>query len=64
MSRSGFLTLMQELLAHADFDEAWYLSTYKDVADAVAQKKIASAREHYLHYGYFEGRLPTAKGFA
>lgn len=63
MSRSGFLTLMQELLAFADFDEAWYLSTYKDVADAVAQKKFKSAREHYLNYGYFEGRLPTAKGF-
>jgi hypothetical protein len=63
MSRSGFLTLMQELLAFADFDEAWYLSTYKDVADAVAQKKIASARDHYLNFGYFEGRLPNAKGF-
>jgi hypothetical protein len=37
MSRSGFLTLMQELLAFADFDEDWYLTTYKDVADAVAQ---------------------------
>ena len=63
MSRAGFAALMQELLAFADFDEAWYLSTYKDVADAVAQKKFKSARDHYLNYGYFEGRLPTAKGF-
>ena len=63
ISRSGFLTLMQELLAFADFDEAWYLTTYEDVADAVSQKKIASARDHYLQYGYFEGRVPTAKGF-
>ena len=63
MSRSGFLTLMQELLAFADFDEDWYLTTYKDVADAVAQRKFTSARDHYLNYGYFEGRLPNAKGF-
>ncbi len=63
MSRSGFLKLMQELLAFADFDEAWYLSTYRDVADAVAQKEFKSARDHYLNYGYFEGRLANAKGF-
>ncbi len=63
MSRTGFLALMQELLAFADFDEAWYLSTYKDVADAVGQKKFKSGRDHYLNYGYFEGRLPNAKGF-
>lgn len=63
MSRTGFLALMQELLAFADFDEAWYLSTYKDVADAVARKEFKSARDHYLNYGYFEGRLPTAKDF-
>jgi hypothetical protein len=63
MSRSGFLALMQELLAFADFDEAWYLSTYKDVAAAVAQKQFKSARDHYLNYGYFEGRLPNARGF-
>ncbi len=41
------------------FDEAWYLASYPDVAEAVAQGGFASGRAHYLGYGRREGRLPA-----
>lgn len=50
------------------FDEAWYLASYPDVAEAVARGEFASGRAHYLGYGRREGRLPrgaaTAEGAA
>lgn len=42
------------------FDEAWYLASYPDVAEAVSRGDFASARAHYLGYGRKEGRLPGA----
>jgi hypothetical protein len=39
-------------------DEAWYLNTYGDVVDAIRLGAVASAKEHYCKYGYFEDRLP------
>jgi SAM-dependent methyltransferase len=41
------------------FDEAWYLVSYPDVAEAVARGEFASGRAHYLGYGRREGRLPA-----
>ena len=41
------------------FDEAWYLASYADVREAVAQGEFASGRAHYLGYGRREGRLPS-----
>lgn len=40
------------------FDEQDYLSMYPDVAEAVHNKIISSAREHYDRHGRSEGRLP------
>lgn len=37
-----------------DFDPHWYLSTYDDVRDA-----DIDPGQHYLQYGWSEGRLPT-----
>jgi hypothetical protein len=39
-------------------DEAWYLDKYPDVKQAVAEGKIASARQHYCRFGYLEHRMP------
>jgi SAM-dependent methyltransferase len=41
------------------FDEAWYLASYPDAAEAVARGEFASGRAHYLGYGRREGRLPA-----
>ena len=50
--------LIRTLLEGIQVDEAWYLSQYPDVADAIRAGAILSATEHFLSNGYFEGRLP------
>src|SRR5437667_3603404 len=40
------------------FDEEWYLREYRDVAEAVRSGRLASALQHYLLFGFAEGRLP------
>lgn len=53
-------TLIRLLLAGIEVDEAWYLQRYPDIAEAVQAGTITSAKGHFLHNGYFEGRLPFA----
>ena len=47
----------------ADFDEKFYMSYYPDVADAVKSGLVSNARNHFIKYGYCEGRLPNLRGF-
>jgi len=51
-----FRFLMQLAVAHSDFNEAGYLDTNPDVAAALRNGTIESARLHYVGFGYFEGR--------
>jgi hypothetical protein len=44
---------------HDQFDEAAYLERYPDVARAVAEKRMASAWQHYTSHGWREGRIGT-----
>jgi FkbM family methyltransferase len=53
---SALRPLLQPYVAVAPLDEAAYLRRYPDVAEAVATRRINSAREHYVSAGYFEGR--------
>jgi FkbM family methyltransferase len=39
-------------------DEAWYLASNPDVAEAVANGRLRSATEHYVWHGHDEHRLP------
>jgi hypothetical protein len=41
------------------FDEAWYCRCYPDVATAVKCHLIVSAHQHFIDYGFFEGRSPA-----
>lgn len=43
-----------------DFDEAWYLNRYPDVARAVRSGEIPSGYQHYIRHGKAEGRLPCS----
>jgi predicted O-methyltransferase YrrM len=43
------------------FDEAWYLNTYPDVADAVRDGRLPSGHDHYVRFGRSEGRHPCAE---
>ena len=45
-------------IANVDIDEAWYLERNPDVAQAIANKIVESARQHYCQSGYFEHRMP------
>lgn len=47
-------------MANIAFNEAFYLTTYPDVAAAVSRGTIANAREHFDTFGRFEGRNPNA----
>lgn len=53
-----FTVLIRTLLQGIEVDEAWYVTRYPDVADAISQGIVPSAREHFLNDGYFEGRMP------
>ena len=53
-----FLFAVRRILAVAAVDEAWYLQTYPDVAEAIASGNHQSAKEHFITHGYFEGRFP------
>jgi hypothetical protein len=57
------MMILTEMLRAVPFDEKWYVERYPDVAEAVATGDFTSAHEHYVRYGYFEGRLPGLNGF-
>lgn len=51
--------LAQRLAESFPFDEAWYLATNRDVAEAVATGRCLSGRFHFVMYGRAEGRQPV-----
>lgn len=60
IERNLLVAIMTATLAKIKFDEAWYLSKYPDVKESVKRGNLKSGREHYLLFGYFEHRMPTA----
>ena len=60
VDRNFFISLMAKKLSTIKFDEAWYLSKYPDVKDAVKRGIVPSGREHYVLSGYYEHRMPIA----
>ena len=53
-----FVKLLKLLIAGIEVNEAWYLQTYQDIAQAIKDGTVRSARQHFVDDGYFEGRLP------
>lgn len=60
VSYDEFLDTIRALLSVIEVDEAWYLEKYPDVAEGIKAGRVESARQHFMHNGYFEGRLPFA----
>ena len=58
-SYDDFMDIIRQFVALLPVDEAWYLETYPDVARGMASGTVASARQHFVEDGYFEGRLPS-----
>jgi hypothetical protein len=59
-SYENLIGMIKLLLLGVDLDEEWYVAQYPDVAQAIADKQVKSARQHFIDNGYFEGRLPRA----
>jgi hypothetical protein len=57
-SYDEFVRIIKQYVALLPVDEAWYLEAYPDVAHGIEVGTVASARQHFLEDGYFEGRLP------
>jgi hypothetical protein len=55
-----FGELIRLLLASVEVDAQWYATEYPDIAEAIAAGRVTSARDHFIHSGYFENRLPYA----
>jgi hypothetical protein len=53
-----FTETLRPLTSRIRVDPTWYLETYPDVREAIANKTVADAREHYARYGFFEHRIP------
>jgi hypothetical protein len=53
-----FTIMIRALLEGIEVDEEWYLSQYPDVAEGIRNGTVTSAKGHFLHDGYFEGRIP------
>jgi hypothetical protein len=57
-SYNQFTVMIRTLLEAVEVNEAWYLTQYPDVAEAIRNGQATTAKEHFLHNGYFEGRMP------
>jgi hypothetical protein len=57
-SDEDFLGVLRLVLAGTDVDEDWYLAQNCDIAQAIEAGTTASAKQHFVAHGYFEGRLP------
>lgn len=57
-SYTEILEIIALVLRGVRVDEDWYLKQYPHLAEALKAGDIKSARNHFVHSGYFEGRLP------
>jgi hypothetical protein len=53
---SLFKLLLRIAVSHGEFDESGYLAANRDVQEAVRAGQILDPKEHYVSFGYFEGR--------
>ena len=58
VEKSYWIAFFGLRIATVDLDETWYLDRYPDVARAIEDHIIETARQHYCQSGYFEHRMP------
>jgi hypothetical protein len=58
VSYEDFVKILRTLIGGIEVNNAWYLKTYTDIASAVSEGLVGSAKQHFVDDGYFEGRLP------
>jgi hypothetical protein len=57
-SYENLVQMVRNMIIGIEVDEAWYLERYPDIAEAIQQGLVESARLHFVNDGYFEGRIP------
>jgi hypothetical protein len=58
MSYEDFVGILRQMIQGVEVDETWYARAYEDIGNAVKEGVVGSARQHFVHDGYFEGRMP------
>lgn len=58
LNMTEFRRLVEAIAESIRLNEKWYLQKYPDVKEAVDRGSIASARQHFIKFGFAEGRLP------
>ncbi|HEX3573008.1 MAG TPA: hypothetical protein VHU42_00285 [Rhodopila sp.] len=58
VSYENFIEILRRMIQGIEVDEAWYTRTYEDIGHALTEGVVGSAKQHFVHDGYFEGRLP------
>ena len=53
-----FIGILRRMISGIEVNEEWYLKEYEDIAQAIRDGSVASAKQHFVDDGYFEGRLP------
>ncbi len=53
-----FIRILRSMISGVEVNEEWYLREYEDIAQAVRDGTIESAKRHFVDDGYFEGRRP------
>lgn len=59
VSGDALKQVLRMFIPFIPFDETWYRRCYPDVAKAVDCHLIISAHQHFIDYGFFEGRTPA-----
>lgn len=60
LSYDDFIKIIRLMISGIQVDEEWYRQEYGDIARAIQDGKLASAKQHFIDDGYFEGRRPFA----
>jgi hypothetical protein len=53
-----FAQSLRPLIGRIHVDAEWYAKTYPDVKEAIGQRIVSDAKDHYERFGYFEHRFP------
>ncbi len=57
-SYDDFIRILRLMISGIEVNEDWYLREYEDIAQAIREGSVESAKQHFMDDGYFEGRLP------
>ncbi len=58
LSYDDFVRVLRLMISGIQVNEEWYLTEYPDIAQAIWDGKVESARQHFIDDGFFEGRRP------